>query len=141
MRNRKLVKTLNLILLFFTGIGALTAGFGFIADPSGHAVGMTTDILPKEIFPNYMVPGLFLFIVIGLGQTITALIAIKQNCVDVWKYIFFMGFVLVVWIVIQVALIGLLSVLQPIFFLVGVLEMILAVMWKKTAWRRSIYHF
>lgn len=141
MKNRKMVKTLNLILLFFTGIGAIAAGFGMIADPSGKAVGMTTDILPQDFFPTFMIPGLFLFTVIGLGQTITGIVAIVKNNTEVWRFICLMGCILVLWIMIQVALIGYLSVLQPIFFMVGVFEIVLAFRWKRTAWRRNKYHF
>lgn len=141
MNQRRLVKNLNLIFLFITGMGAVAAGFAFISDPTGRTIGMNTDILPKEIFPSFMIPGLFLFIVIGLGQLITAILAIIKNCVEVWKYISFMGFVLVAWIVVQVWLIGYFSILQPIFFLIGIIELILGVLWKRTAWRRNKYHF
>ena len=141
MDKRKVVRNLNLTVLSITGIGALAGGFGLMMDPSGESLGMSTDILPEDLFPNFLIPGLLLFFVIGFGHAIVAVASVKMNCAATWKYIFFTGVVLTGWIIVQVMLIGHLSILQPIYLGIGILEMILALLWKRTAWQRNKYHF
>lgn len=45
-----------IILLFVTGLNALAAGYGFVADPSGKGLGMTTDYLRFSPFANFLIP-------------------------------------------------------------------------------------
>ena len=39
----------------------------FVKDPSGAEMGFHVSMLEGSIFPNYLVPGLFLFFVNGLN--------------------------------------------------------------------------
>jgi hypothetical protein len=69
-------------------------------------------------FGSYLVPGLLLFAVVGGGMAIASLAWLLKSRVAPWLSLF-MGATLVGWIVAQVAIIGYVSPLQPIFFVVG----------------------
>ncbi|MGE3962446.1 MAG: hypothetical protein AB7F65_12265 [Dehalococcoidia bacterium] len=59
------------------GIGALFGGYSLIADAEGF--GMDPAWLEHSPFGDYLVPGLFLFIVIGLGNMLGALLALGNR--------------------------------------------------------------
>ncbi|MGE5654689.1 MAG: hypothetical protein ACM3ZQ_10605, partial [Bacillota bacterium] len=54
-------------LLLTVGIGALSGGAMAIYDPSGALYGAPTEILRTGPFTNFLIPGLFLFFVLGGG--------------------------------------------------------------------------
>lgn len=120
-------------ILLFLGItelvvalGALPAGWLFITHPDGSAMQVSVDMLKGSPFPNFLIPGLFLFTVNGVFQLFASLLSFTRR-----KYAgiagLALGTILVLWICIQVAIIGLNSFLQYAFFLIGVLEIWLAV--------------
>ena len=47
------------------GVAAVGAGQAFVRNPSGAALGMTTEWLDRSPFPDFRLPGLFLAVVIG----------------------------------------------------------------------------
>jgi len=116
------------IILFclqvMTAIGAIPAGYAYVSDPLGASMGVTVDLLAKSPFKDFLIPGLFLLIVNGLCNLVAAVFSILNKPVA-GKIGLFLGFVLAVWIVIQVYWIGLSSFLQPLFFFVGLFEMAL----------------
>ena len=102
-------------------MGAIPAGLGYIMDPSGKGMGTTTAILNNSPFSSFLIPGLFLFIVNGLGQATGAFLAFKRNSLAA-KFSIALGLVLISWITLQVYWIGLTHFLQPVFFITGILE-------------------
>ena len=64
---RPLVYWLLLFLLFFQGVSATPAGLMLVSDPTGETMQMPVTWLAGTIFPNYLIPGLILTIVLGLG--------------------------------------------------------------------------
>jgi len=55
-----------LFLLLFLSLGALFGGGVLIIDPSGDLFQMPVIILQNSPFNNFLIPGLFLFIVLGV---------------------------------------------------------------------------
>lgn len=118
--------------LVVIGAGALPAGYGLISDPTGRALGFPEEMLATRFFPDYLVPGLFLFFVNGVGSlaaaaallfhpqwaTCARLNPIKQQEWP-WTFGVLMGVILMAWIVIQFFSITLTSPLQPAVFLGG----------------------
>lgn len=113
----------SIILLFIAGINALAAGYAFIADPSGNSVGLTTDYLRFSPFDNYFIPGIVLFVAIGIFCIVTGVMAIKKG-----KYYPFLigiqGCLLTGWIIIQVILVRDFNWLHFIILIIGLLLMI-----------------
>ena len=56
------VRGLQIALHVVLGIGALGAGQAFVRDRSGAALGMDSGWLDGSPFPDFLVPGLFLFL-------------------------------------------------------------------------------
>lgn len=56
---------LLVLALIFLGLGGLYGGINMLADPTGGLMNMEA-VLPQLGVPNYILPGLFLFFVMGL---------------------------------------------------------------------------
>ncbi|MFT5167537.1 MAG: hypothetical protein ACI8P3_002775 [Saprospiraceae bacterium] len=113
------------ILQVFVAVGAIPAGLSMIFEPDGSGLGLSSKVLVGSPFQDFFIPGLFLFFVNGLLNALGAVFSIKRK-----KYagIFglVLGIILLLWICIQVYFIGLTHFLQPLFFAVGVVELILS---------------
>lgn len=112
------------IMHLFVGIGAIPAGYSLFTTPDGSFLGMTAESLEGSPFTDFFIPGLFLFIVLGLVNLFAAMLVFKQHKHSGLAGLI-MGLILVAWIVIQVAIIGLSSFLQPLFFFVGLIQLML----------------
>lgn len=118
----------NLLLAItelIVALAALPAGFLFILHPDGSALQMPVSLLQGSPFHDYLIPGLFLFIVNGLCQLGAAIMSFRRHRLAGHAGLI-LGILLMSWIIIQVLIIGLNSFLQYTFFIVGFLEVILA---------------
>lgn len=114
------------ILQLFIAVAAISAGLLFIVDPSGEKLGMTVQLIERSHFNDYLVPGIILFTVHGLGSVMGAITSLlKKNYSG--KVGTFLGVALMIWIVVQVYWMGLESWLQPFMFLLGAIELGLSV--------------
>ncbi len=121
--NRKLL-VLGIIHAL-VGIGAVPAGYLFLSEPDGSSMGMTTDALANSPFKDYFIPGLFLLIVNGIFNLVNAVL-----CLVKYRYAPFfslmLGSAMLVWVLVQVWSIGLTHFLQPSYFVIGIVEIILS---------------
>jgi uncharacterized BrkB/YihY/UPF0761 family membrane protein len=88
------------------------------ADPSGRSLEMSIAYLRDSPFEDYRVPGAILFGVLGMGP-MAALYGIRRRRRWAWRASVAVGLALVVWIAVQVALIGYQSILQPFYGALG----------------------
>lgn len=114
-------------LILFVAIGAIAAGICLILKPDGSILGMPLDMLKNSPFKNFLIPGIVLFTVNGLGSLIGSLLCFKRHTFAGTLTII-LGIAMVIWITAQVYWIGLGSWLQPTFFVVGVVEIILGIL-------------
>jgi len=114
-------------LQVFIGTGDVPAGLIFILDPSGGGLGFSPELLEGTFLRNYLIPGLVLLGVNGLGSLLGGALSFRRH-----RYTGAVGIVLgallIAWIVTQVAMIGLVHWLQPLYFGLGVVEVILALL-------------
>ncbi len=75
-------------------------------------------------FSDYFIPGLFLFTVIG-GSAVTAAIAVFIKHRHARKAAFICGSITVLWIVVQVSIIGYVSWMQPVTAITALLILLL----------------
>jgi hypothetical protein len=135
---RPLALWLLMLLLLFQGISATPAGLMLVLDPSGGLLQMPVEMLAGTPFPNYLIPGLILCVVLGLGAffVLACLFflpdwgwAARLNPVKgqhwTWTAAALFGLALMIWITVQVLMIGLGSVLQPLYFGVGLAILLL----------------
>ncbi len=112
-------------LEIFNAISALAGGFGLMTNPDGKVLGMDVFWLEGTPFSSFLIPGIVLFIVNGIGNSVGAMLSFRKNKMAPYVAAFF-GFVMMVWIVSQVAWIGYRSFLQPLYFGAGMAQLILA---------------
>ena len=79
----KTSRTILLILLGFLGLGAIGGGGVFMVSPSGKLFGMPLSLLDKSPFPDFLIPGIILFIVLGLVPC-GLVIALLKKPVSQW---------------------------------------------------------
>lgn len=120
--------------LVLVGIGALPAGYALISDPTGAMIDLPASMLNSPFFPDYLVPGLFLFFVNGVGSLAAAAALLfrpqwrtfarinpMQSQEWTWSLGVVMGVILMAWIVIQYVSVTIHSILQPAIFGAGLL--------------------
>ena len=110
-----------IILLLLNGVSALAAGYAFMADPSGKTLGMTTAYLRHSPFNNFFIPGITLFLILGLMSVIISVIALSRGILY-HLLISLEGAALLVWIVAQIAFLGF---LHPLHFVMGAVSIVL----------------
>ena len=106
----------------FIGLGALGGGFMLVIDPSGSALGVPLSFLEGSPFPDFLVPGIFLLVVNGVGSLIGAGFSFTRRRYAQETAIV-LGALLVAWIVIQVIIIGSFSWMHVLYFILGVVEL------------------
>ena len=125
IREKKLYTGLGILQLFIS-VAAIPAGLGFILDPSGGNLAMTTDLIQDSPFGSYLIPGIILFTVNGIGSLLGSFVSFyKHNSAGVLSMV--LGLALIIWIIAQVYWMGFVSWLQPFIFILGVIELILAI--------------
>jgi len=111
------------ILQQFIGIGGLICGIMMIMDPSGRLMQMPLSLLHGSPFNNFLIPGIILFLVNGAGTMFAGILSFRRSRYAGFAGVFF-GSGLVIWIVVQVMMIGLGHWLQPFYLGLGLIEVI-----------------
>ncbi len=112
-----MVHQLVLWLCVFTGLTAVFGGSA-LAISRGDVNGPPLTLLEHTPFKSFLVPGLLLLLVIGLGNLAAA--ALEARRIEKSEIaVSIAGAGLMVWIITQLALIRTVSWLQLIYFLVG----------------------
>lgn len=125
MLNHTHLRKISIALHIFIGIGALAGGFAAVSNPESP-MGISPEMLKNGPFDNFLIPGLFLMVVLGLGNLIAAAFTLKQH--RWWPYISGgMGDILVLWIVIQCFILFTIAGLHVIFFILGTVQSLLAI--------------
>lgn len=88
------------------GVAAVGAGLAFVRDPSGDALDIPVEWLAGSPFPDFRVPGLFLAVVIGGANLLSALALVVRHPLGTLLSLG-TGVLLVAWIAVQTAIIGL----------------------------------
>ena len=107
----------------FIGITAIAGGFRLVSNPNG-----TSDIpiawLNSAPFTNYLIPGLVLLIVIGFGHVLGGIFSFLSN-----RYAggiaAILGAFLILFMTIEVWFVGLQTFLQPLYFILGAIVLVL----------------
>jgi len=130
-----------LFLLLFLSLGALFGGGVLIIDPSGDIFQMPVIILQNSPFNNFLIPGLFLFIVLGVLPALVFYSLLKQpqwpwaNALNVysdmywaWTFTLYIGFALIIWISVQTLVINYVHFVHTAYVLLGILIISLALL-------------
>jgi hypothetical protein len=114
-----LLKRVLSLLLILLGLGGLGGGIAMLLDPSGQSMGLPRNLLENLFIDTFLLPGLFLIIVMGLLPLITAFGLGKfprcpffdrvnplKSIHWSWSLSFGLGLVLIFWIAFQILLWG-----------------------------------
>lgn len=113
------------ILQIFVGLTAFVSGMLLVVYPSGKLLKAPLDMLNGSPFNDFLIPGIILLLVNGIGQLIAGILTFRKNPFsELIGFIFGIG--LMIWIFVQVNMIGGGNILQYVYFFVGVAETSLA---------------
>lgn len=130
---------LTIGLLALLGVGALAGGAALISKPDGSVMGFDVAILAGSPFSDFVVPGLILGGLFGVGSFVVAVLGLRHARIAPFLA-FAIGCGQMIWIVVELAIIGEFSFLHPTFFGVGLAIAVAAVPWgwpTFDVWRRS----
>ncbi|MFD1096257.1 hypothetical protein [Salegentibacter chungangensis] len=117
----------------FNGLSGLLGGYMLITDPTGDSLYMNLNWLKGTPFPNFLIPGILLFLFIGVSNIYGSWFTFKKS-VKLAHLGLFSGIILMIWILSQLAMIGYKGFLQPLYFVSGLLQTIAGVILLK--WNR-----
>jgi hypothetical protein len=100
-----MLRSLLLVLHAVLGLSAIGAGQALVRKPDGRYLRFDTAWLKRSPFPDYRLPGLFLMGVIGSGNLAAAVAQWRRGPLAAPLSVA-NGFLLVVWLTIQTAIIG-----------------------------------
>ena len=110
------------VLVFLVGVSAIVGGYGIIAE---NGLGMPRGFLKTSLFHSFFWPGIILFGVVG-GTQIFASIALWINAKLRTEALGIAGFGLAIWIFTQLYIIESAHILQVIYFVIAIVELISA---------------
>lgn len=109
------------------GLAAIPVGLQLMAEADGAPLGLPQAWIDATPFGSWLLPGLFLFAVNGIGQLLAAALTVVRDPLAPWLT-GALGVGLMVWIAVQAALMPA-HILQPILFTVGAIEGVVALLW------------
>ncbi len=108
----------------FIGLGAVAGGLGLALDPSGAGLGMPLEVLKDSPFATFLVPGIVLFTVNGLGSLLGAILSFTRRRYAA-ETSMGLGALLLAWIAVQVYWMPGIHWLHVLYFGLGLLEFVL----------------
>jgi hypothetical protein len=108
-------------LEIFLGVGALAGGATLIVGSRGELIPLPVSALHGSPFDTYLVPGLILFGVLGLGPLVAAVLAWRRHPLAPLAA-FVAGVTLLIWLSVEIAIVGYTSEppIQPFYLALGV---------------------
>jgi hypothetical protein len=118
----------TIVALVVLGLGALAGGLALVSRPDGSAMGFDVALLAGSPFSDYLVPGLILGGLFGVGALVVALMGLRRSHLAPFLA-FAIGCAQMIWIVVQLTIIRQVSVLHPAFFIIGLVVALASVAW------------
>ncbi len=119
------------VVQIFQAIGALAGGAVIVASPKGGIIKMPMSDLKGSPFSDFLIPGIILFVVLGVGPLVVAWALLRRprsaalEAVNPFRHEYWgwtlsgmIGVGLVIWIAVEMLIVPL-SFLQPFYAGVG----------------------
>ena len=117
-----------IVALLILGIGASAGGVALVVKPDGSVMHMPMTYLQHSPFADYLVPGLILGSVFGVGSLVVAALGLLRLRIAPFLA-FAIGCGQMIWILVQLGMIRELSFLHPTMFGVGLVIASASVFW------------
>ncbi len=115
---RPITIILLIILLVFLGLGGFVGGIPMQVDPTGSSMGLPAGLLENLPIDNFVLPGLFLIVVMGIIPIVIA-VGVWRRSDWAWVATLAIGGVLVLWILFQFILWGEPIAIQYFYLMLG----------------------
>jgi hypothetical protein len=123
-----------IFLLLFLGFGALAGGAMLIISPSGKLLGgLPLSILEHSPFADFLIPGIILFLVLGLSPCLLAVALVKKpksrfaeyfnffkDMYWGWSFSIYIAFALIIWIQVETIFVQSVGWLQTFYMLYAI---------------------
>ena len=119
---------LAIALELFTGVLAIPVGVMFLADSTGRTMQLPEGWIEATPFGSYLLPGLYLLAVNGLGMLGLAVLTVRRHWLAPWLT-GTLAVGLIIWIFVQLLVMPETMFLQWIFLLVGLALGFVALFW------------
>lgn len=121
-----------------TAAGAIPVGLLLIGDPSGAAMQLPQAWVDDTVFGSYLVPGLYLFAMNGLGMVAVAGLSLYQHWIAPWLT-GFLGIGLIIWILVQLVVMPETMWLQWLFLAAGISLGFVALFWLRRSGQLKLW--
>lgn len=127
----RLLRKLLVGLHVFVGVGAIGGGIAALLDPTGSAIGIDLSLLDSSPFSSFLIPGLFLLVVLGFGSIASGIIFKRYSDRRGGLTSLAASIVLIAWILIQAVILGVNNViwLHFVYFFFGFFGALAALYW------------
>jgi hypothetical protein len=115
-------------LALFTAAGAIPVGLQLVTDATGGSVGFTPGWIEATPFGSYLIPGIYLLLMNGVGMLILAGLIVLRHWTAPWLT-GVLGAGLAIWIGVQLVVMPEFSFLQAIFAVIGLVLAAISVAW------------
>lgn len=115
------VKVTLALLHLFVAVFAFLGGWAAISDPISP-FDISTAMLANSPFRSFLIPGILLFTVIGLGQLAAAVFFLFRSRYQGYVSLFFSG-ALIIWLFVQVLMIRTIETLHIVTFLIACIQL------------------
>jgi hypothetical protein len=119
-----IMKRLLIVIHIIVGLGGLVGGYSAITNPM-EPMGAPIEMLKNSPFTDFLIPGLILFFVIGVGNIVSAVLFSRKIIYQGYISSVF-SWALVIWIVVQCIMIQDVVFLHVFFFIVGIVQALLS---------------
>lgn len=119
-----------IILELVLGIGAIGGGVALMLGPNGEILPIPPSALAGSPFSNYVVPGMILFSVLGVGPLVAAVLAWRRHPIAPFLA-FACGGALLIWLAVQIIVVGYTNdpPLQAAYVGLGVVLVLVGIRW------------
>ena len=119
----------------FIGVGAVAGGLGLALDPSGEGLGIPLELLEETPFATFLIPGIVLFVVNGLGSLAGAVVSFARHRYA-GETAIALGTFLIAWLLVQGYWFAGFHWLHWLYLGLGIAELVLGLSVRRMA-RRS----
>ena len=109
---------LCIALLVLLGLGAIGGAAFMVTDPDGSSMQWDVSMLAGSPFSDFLIPGLLLGGLFGIGSFVVAGLGLARFRIAPFLA-FAIGCAQMIWIVVELAIIGEFSFLHPTCFAIG----------------------
>jgi len=126
--------TTALSLEVLLSVGALAGGAALVLGPRGEILPLPVSALAGSPFDSYLLPGVVLFAVLGVGPLVAAYLARRRHPLAPTAALA-VGLALLVWLAVEIAVIGfsMTPPLQPVYLLLGAAITLVGLAWVRRA--------